>query len=386
MEVFYEKGKKYNAKVHGKPYYRTSITINGQRYQVYGDGEKDAQKKIEALKESAAKGFDPSLRRATAGEIFDYWLYNVKRADSEIKASSFSRYECAYRTHIKPNRITSVPLSKISSARMQLYVSELYEDKGVTPTSIKATLKVWKMFTKWAVDEGYMAKDPCRNIRVPGKYTGGKKEIDTFEEDEREKIIRCMEETNYQYSTLIKLAFATGMRQGELLGLKWSDIDFDENIIHVQRSTAIVNHIDKNGKIERYREVWTPKTVNSIRDIPILPTTRTLLRRHKIDQRLFFMAQGKKGSEYVFCTENGRIIDSSSLTKSYKRLLKRADVPYRKFHTIRHTFATEAIRRGVDPKDLQMLMGHADIQTTYIYVQANEKSKRDAIERMGKII
>ena len=80
------------------------------------------------------------------------------------------------------------------------------------------------------------------------------------------------------------------------------------------------------------------------------------------------------------------MIDATSFTKSYRRLLERAGIKYRKYHAIRHTFATEALRQGINIKDLQMLMGHADIQTTLLYVQSSDESKREAINSMVSLV
>lgn len=384
MEVFYERGKKYNYRSQeGKPYFRKTATINGKRRNFYGDGEKDANNKIEEARALATAGFDFDKRSAKTKEVFRYWLFNVKRVDHEIKASTFARYEGSFRLYIEPYQIGNIALSKLDTGSMQAYVSSMYEEHGVSGATIKATIKVWRMFTKWACEEGYLVKNPCRNISLPGKHSG-KKKIEIFTEEERAELLDYMNKYGYQYDTIIKLAFATGMRQGELLGLRWEDIS--EDSISVCRSTAVVTHIDKNGDKDRYREVWDTKTENSVRTIPIRPSIYNMLKEHRRKQSEFFLKRGIANEGYVFTTENGRLIDSSSLNKSYGRLLNRAGIPHRKFHAIRHTFATEAIRRGVDVKDLQMLMGHADLQTTYIYVQSDENSKRKAIELIGEIM
>ena len=159
-----------------------------------------------------------------------------------------------------------------------------------------------------------------------------------------------------------------------------------EFAVHVRHSTDNVTHIDKDGNKKRYRELWETKSVNSVRDIPILNSTNEMLKQHRSQQRVFFMAHGYGTPEYVFTTETGEVISHSNFRRSYQRMLARAGVPYRKFHAVRHTFATEAIRSGVDVKDLQLLMGHSDISTTYIYVQSDNESRKNAIEKIGAIM
>ena len=103
-------------------------------------------------------------------------------------------------------------------------------------------------------------------------------------------------------------------------------------------------------------------------------------------QKLFCLRNGFPQSEYVFVNRNGNRLSASNLIKSYSNLLKHAGIPHKKFHAIRHTFATEAIQRGVPVKDVQMLMGHANIATTYIYVHSSDDSKRRAIDMIGSMM
>lgn len=383
-EVFYLNHRKYNCYRGDTPYFRKSATIGGQRRFFYGDGEKDCLKKIEEAKAEAASGLVYNKRTARVGAAMKYWLYEVKRVDRNIKASTFARYDCAFRNHVEPDPIAQLALSKLDGLTFQSYVTSLYEEHGLSGASVSATVKVWRMFFTWASEEGYILKNPAKNVSIPGKRVKGKREIEIFTEEERKQIASYMAKSHYQYDAVILLAFSTGMRQGELLSLKWSDITADD--IHVRRSTAVVSHVNKDGTRDRYREVWDTKTENSVRNIPMLPSVRSMLAEHYEKQKAFFKAKGMKQPEYVFTTDEGKLIDSSSLHKSYERMLARAGVPYRKFHAIRHTFATEAIRRGVNVKDLQALLGHSDVETTYIYVQVDAESKRSAIEKMGAVI
>lgn len=380
-KVFYRHGKKYNCERNGVPYFRKSAVIGGKRRWFYGDGEKDAINKIEEARLDASAGLDLDKKSIKVSAAFRHWLFNVKRV--EVKASSFTRYEATYRNHIEVYPIVNIPLSKLDSATLQAHINYLYEDEELTPSTIAETAKVWRMFLTWALEEGFMAKNPARNLSLPTTKES-KRTIEVFTAEERQKIMAYLAKGKYQYDTVIRLAFATGMRQGELLGLKWEDIY--DGMIHVKRSTAMVTHIDKDGNRELSREVWSTKTTNSVRTIPITPETEQMLAEHKLAQKKYLFAHGLKQSEYVFTSNTGELIDARVFIRSYERMLTRAGVKYRKFHTIRHTFATEAIRRGVDVKDLQMLLGHSDVTTTYIYVQSDDASKREAILKIGSLV
>lgn len=383
-EIFYERGKKYNFRLHGVPYFRKTATIDGKRRSFYGDGEKDTNRKIEEAKELAAKGFDLDKNTSRTGAVFSYWLYNVKRVDSKIKASTFARYESAFRNHIEPYPIANTLLCKLNAVAVQAYFTGMFEDEGKGYATIKSTAKIWKMFCGWAQDEGYILKNPCKNLALPGKAVNRNQLVETFSSEERKAMMDYMAKTGYEYDTIVKLAFATGMRLGELLSLRWDDIE--NNFIRVRRSTAVVSHVDKNGNIKRYREIWGTKTANSVRNIPILPAIFDMLKDHHEKQKQFFFCNNLGATNYVFTNTNGRLIDAANLRKSFKRMLNRAGISYRRFHCIRHSFATEAIRAGVDVKDLQLLMGHSETATTYVYVQSDADSKKAAIEKIGNLV
>lgn len=383
-KVFYVGRKKYNCMKGGKPYYRKTVTIGGKRYDFYGDGEKDCLNKITEAQQEAAVGLDLSKRDTKVSEAFDYWLYNVKRLD-DIKASTFTRYESIYRLHIKPYPLYNQPVRKLDSSTLQNYFTQLYEEQELTGSLIHNTAKVWKMFCEWAVGEGYIAKNPCKTVTLPGQRQLQKKaELEVFSPEEMDILSRYMTSSKYVFTVIVRLAFATGMRQGEILSLKWQDISEDR--ISIRRSTAVVTHIDKEGNRDTYREVWDTKTQNAVREIPILEETYNMLAEHRLNQKLFFEEQNASLPDYMFTSPSGELLDATNLNRSFKRLQERAGLTPRKFHAMRHTFATQALARGVDVKHLQLLMGHADITTTYGYVAVGIKDKADAIQKMGRMI
>lgn len=383
-KTFYEKGKKYNCYVTGKPYFRTSVTINGKVHQVYGDGEKDAKRKIEALKELAASGVDVNRRKEKFGALMQHWLFDIKRLDSGIKTSTFNNYVLLFNKHIKPYDIYDMNMSNVSRAAIQRYVNTMYERDGKSRAVIKHALSLLNNYCNWLVDEECLRKNPCRRISIPGDYKQNKKEIEVFSSEERARVLEYMLDSHYRYSVLIRLAFATGMRRGELLGLKWSDIE--GGVIHVSRSVGTTAKADTDGLKDYKTALWEPKTPNAIRDIPITKETEQMLAEHRHQQKVYFLKNGLGTPEFLFTTEAGNIIRPSGLDESYRNMLKSAGVPHKKFHAIRHTFATEAIRCGVDVKDLSRLLGHSNVQTTYIYVQSDDESRRAAIEKMGAMM
>lgn len=378
--VFYQKGKKYNCTKNGIPYFRKTAVIGGKQRSFYGDGEKDALKKIEEAKELERQGFDFEKRNALVDDVFTYWLYDIKRIDKNVKPKTFITYEGLYRKHFSGYPIAELRIATLTSAAMQRHINNMYETEGKNGKTIQSAVRLMNQFCKWAIAEGYLVKNPCSNLILPGEHAK-KREVETFSKEERSALLSYMDETGYGYDTLIKLAFATGMRQGELLALQWGDIV--NGVLHVRRTLSYYKRVEEGS---HSLEFGTPKSISGDRCIPLLPSTQEMLRKHRLEQKKYMLANGLPQTEFVFTSSKGTPIIPTTLDRSYRSLLARAGVPYKKFHAIRHTFATEAIQRGVPVKDLQMLMGHADIATTYIYVHSTTETKRNAIELIGEMM
>lgn len=179
------------------------------------------------------------------------------------------------------------------------------------------------------------------------------------------------------------MALGTGLRQGELLALNWSDIDFNARTVAVSKS---IRSVKKDGKY--VFEIQVPKTHNSIRTVAIPVAVIQALKNHKRNQNLekekTFGAYSN--NNLIFATPIGTPIDSRNLIRVYKNLLKKSNIEYRKFHSLRHTYATRLFEAGVHPKTVQKLMGHSDITTTLnIYTHVNENVKFQAVDKINSL-
>lgn len=384
-----------NYKKNGKEYYRVTVTIghdsNGKpiRKEFYGTGKKEAETKRDEYLKGIRDGLSKDFQKVTLGNLIHSWLFEIVRVSKNIKPSTFQRYEGIYRNYIKDKKISLLPLVEIKSLQIQRYYNELY-DSGKSSSVIHNLNKVLKAFFNYAVDEGYLPKNPCsgKRIMIPGIIDVNKEneEIKVFNDDEIESIKNALH--GHRLRCLILFDLGTGLRQGELLGLKIGDIDLENMLVHVNQSIKQVNVFDREGNKKYVTVEQLPKTKHSIRTVPIpsklKPTIEEYIELRKIEKAK--AGSSYKESDYFFVTPSGTTINSSNLIKSYKRILKKAGVEYRKFHSLRHTYATKLFEAGVPLKTIQMLLGHSDISiTANIYTHIMPKEKITAAENLNNI-
>jgi integrase len=230
-----------------------------------------------------------------------------------------------------------------------------------------------KQFFFYAEREGFILKNPCNNITIPNKTDkkSAKEDIEYFNEDEIEQLKIAFH--GHALENLILTALGTGLRQGELLALKWNNVHLDEKYLDVKESVKKVYVFDDDGNKSLQTVYNTPKTQNSIRRVDLPGKIVSLL------------SNIKKESEFVF-SNNGEPISAKTVFGNWKRVLTQNNIPYKKFHALRHTYATMLLTKGVDLKTVQDLMGHSDITITQIYLHVLPKTKVDAVNRINALL
>ena len=184
------------------------------------------------------------------------------------------------------------------------------------------------------------------------------------------------------------IALSTGIRKGEIRGLKWSDVDFTKGEITVNRTISNIA-IYENGEIVGWQLVeQSPKTKNSIRSIPLPKNVLTKLKSYKKEQNkhILYMGEAYNNHDYVFPNFDGNLIDEKTPGRRLNTILKHIDIPPIRFHALRHTYATRLFEARVPPKTVQHLMGHSDIATTMnIYTHVMENEKLEAVDKINNM-
>ncbi|MBV4429038.1 tyrosine-type recombinase/integrase [Clostridium tyrobutyricum] len=378
---------------NGKKYFRLRVDLgrdsNGKRIRktFYGQSKKDAENKLEKYKNGLNSGLTNDYDKLTLGNVCKLWLF--EKVKNTIKPSTFERYEGIYRIYVKSSPLYPIKLKDLKSLDIQRYYNDLF-NSGKSSSVIKNLNKLLKSFFNYCIDEGYIVRNYCigKSITIPETSSvdeNRKDDITVFTLDEQKQFINAIQ--NHRLKALFLLDLGTGLREGEIIGLKWNDIDFKNCTVSIKRAIKGVTLIEGNKRQYRLIE-QTPKTKNSIRTIPFPENLVPILKKHKLQQK---EEQIKAGSaytknDYIFCTELGLPIDPRNLRRSYERVLKRYNIPYKKFHSLRHTFATRLFENGVPLKTVQMLLGHSNINITaniYTHVMPPEKFK--AIDKINSI-
>ena len=370
--------------------YRGQLTVgvdeNGKpkRKSFYGKTKKEVKEKMETY-----KLLNPinkaAINEYTVATWFNYWLWNIKKRD--IKPKTFERYECIYRNYIKGSEIANIPLYKFKLNNLQAYYNRL-SDNGKSPSIIKTINEKLKSSMIDAEKNGYIEKNYCQLVNLP-KEKMKEKKIEVFSVDQQNDFLEIIK--GHEFEILFLLAIGTGLRRGELLALRWSDIDFENKTINVDSNIqqAYIFEDEETKRLEKIEQ--EPKTVNSFRTVPIPSKVLDKLQEHKQKQEQYKLAFQERyiDNDFVICDKYGKALDVKRPTRMFYSIQKKMGIPEDekiKFHGLRKTYATRLFEKEVPPKTVQMLLGHSEISITLdIYTQVMENKKVEAIEKIDDI-
>ena len=303
----------------------------------------------------------------TFNEVATEWKKMIK---PYVKKSTYSAYSLIIENHLVPffgNK------TSISEQMVQNYAFEKF-NSGLSTKSIKDTIVVLKMIAKYGDKIGFHGTTNW-DIIFPTELR--KDSIEVLDLNTQRKIMSYVKR-NISFRNLgIYLCLSTGVRIGELCALQWKDIDTDTGYVSVNKTIARIYLMDENGKNRTEVVIDTPKTQNSLREIPIYNELLKLLKPLK---RIV-------NPEYYVLTNSPTPLEPRTYRNYYKKLMKTLNVPNIKFHGLRHSFATRCIESNCDYKTVSVLLGHSNINTTLnLYVHPNLNQKKKCINKMFKML
>lgn len=369
------KMQEYIRKRGNKCYYSFEVgSVDGKRKRIVrvgGTTKKEAEKSLrQALNEYENKGKYIDETDMSFASYLDYWYKNY--VEINCKTNTKKSYKGTIDRHLKP-LLGKYKLKNITPAMIQSFINDMFK-KGYSKNYLSSMCIVIRSSLEYAVYPLEIIKEnPYRYIKLP-KYENIKKEIKTITNEQFELLIARFPQGTLYYIPLL-IGFYTGMRGGEVCALTWDDIDLNKKTISVNK-TLVINGDSKYEK-------GTPKTKTSYRTITIGDTLVNLLKKHKKYQKEMKLKYGKhyKDNEFIIpnliCTsENGthaKLRNFDYLTRATKK-----DLGFDfTFHMLRHTHATKLIQNGVNPKEVQVRLGHANISVTLdTYAHSSDDSAR----------
>lgn len=367
--------KKTNFEVNGSKYFRVTRTVGHKadgtpiRKTFYGSGINEANDKADEYMNKLKNGYSNDFDKVTVVELMDKWLFSIKLV--QVSPSTFMAYEGNYRLYISTSTLATLKVCDVKKIHIQEYYNNLFAN-GKTTEKIKQIHKLLHNFFEYAVDEGYLVKNPAHKTTIPKNNLEKTKvkEIQIFSPDELEQIKKAFSQNKYE--TLIYTAIYTGMREGEILALKWDNVNLDEGYIYVDESIKRVTVFNSDKTKSTQYITKDPKTKKSRRYISL---PQILINKLKTQPRT---------SEYVFM--NGDIpVNHKSLYSQWTKVLKNNKIPYKKFHALRHTYASTLLANGADLKSVQDLMGHYDLSITQVYLHSLPETRKNVVSIFDKI-
>ena len=300
--------------------------------------------------------------------LYKDWLwYWMQKKKDYIKESTYSNYSNIISNHIIPD-LGDVKLSNLNNKLIQEYLINKYKtgrldgNGGLSNKTIRDIIAVVKSSLKYAIKE-----EMINNINLDFTYPkiGNKDKIYIMPKKDQERLITYIKQNENTRNLGILLSLYSGIRIGELCALQWKDIDFKNNILHINKTLQRIYIKDNKESISKII-ITNPKTHNAERDIPLNKGFADILKKYKTESNNYILSNCDKW------------IEPRTYRRYFKKCLDEVKIGQINFHGLRHTFATNCIKLGVDYKTVSELLGHANVNITlnlYVHPQMSQKKK-----------
>ncbi len=353
----------------GSPFQRKNglwmdrVRLAGKRISVYGKTEKEVRQKVRRLVADHERGVAPVTGNLSVAQFLDRWLEDVIKPAGKLR--TYQSYEYHSRLHIKP-ALGRVKLRQLQAPQVQRWCAELRKT-GLAPKTVRLAHGVLRSALEQAVQWRLVGENVARLVRPPRAQQAERK---TLSAEQVRRLWQAAEGTRWR--PLLVITAGTGLRQNEVLGLQWGDVDFERGTLTVQRQLQ---------RDKTFRELKT----NSRRPLDLAPSELAVLREHQRRQLELRRAMGDRWEDHdlIFCTDRGRPLGWRNVTREYTRFKRLAGLPAVSFHGLRHSNATIMAEAGVPLKVIQERLGHSDSRTTLgFYGHATRGMGREAAQKL----
>ncbi|MCM1330604.1 MAG: site-specific integrase [Ruminococcus sp.] len=348
--------------------------------------EKELNRQAVRFEEQCKNGMTGAAGNLRLSDISEQYFEAMK---GKLSPTTYSNYRNIADTAILPT-LGHHKIAELKPVHVQEFVKMLaaapmlkangqpYSDRRTaSPATVKRKLAVLQSMLTFAYKLGYIANNPAdtRRLTLPKHI---QPEIQIFTKQEAAYILNCLKAEPLQFQTLVQLAIFTGARQGELVGLKFSDVDFFNNKLTISRSAYKLTGEQVKTKSTKSDKVRTVALNSSCVEL-----LKELMKQHNAEaQRL---GSQWRGENWVFTRWNGEMMYPKTPSKQFSKFLERNNIAHRKFHSLRHTSATLLLYNGTDLKTVQERLGHADLTTTNKYLHLVEQADVEAVNSLESL-
>lgn len=387
-----ELGKGISQRPNGT-YIARYVDANRERKTFYSKDLRELRKKLEKARYESEYGFAFEGENLTLTEWFDTFLELYKVG--KVKDTTVFRIKQTF-SPCRKSRLGNMNLKSIKAIHVQQLINELHKN-DYTYSTLNLLNSLLKEMFKKAIGNGFMLVNPCDAVVLPKKV---KYEPRYLTEEEQEMFMDVAKE--YYHYDIFCVSLSLGARIGEVLGLKWSDIDFENKTIHIQRT---LHYAQLKEKESCHFFFTTPKTETSERKIPLLPETEMILKRVRKKQLRNRILQGVEWKQeapfddMVFTTQQGVPVRYGDVNRTIKTVVMKANLQEEEIaklenrepmvlrpfspHCFRHTFVTRCKMKGISYETIQPYVGHSNKEMTAYYDHNKAEIDVDGLRKIS---
>ncbi len=350
------------------------IDVNGKRIREYitvNGSKRQAQDELAKRISEYNSGSYIESSKITVKMLIDQWL--TVYAVPQLATSTVSGYKVNFDKHTIPY-IGNIEVQKLSAVEIQHMYSKL-EEIGLSPRSIRYVHTTLREVLQYAYKMRIISVNMADFVSAPKQ---SKYKAEVYNTDEVAKLLSCAKQTDLELPLMLDLE--TGLRRGELLALKWSDIDWEARTLTVERNLVCIN-----GK----HQFGSPKTKSGNRKLLLSESLIEKLRQHRVRQNEIRLQLGStyQNNDLICCRDDGSPFHTGSFSHKFANFLKKHGLKHIRLHDIRHTNATLMLENGIPAKIASERLGHSGIAITLdTYSHVSPKMQKDAVEKLSSEI
>lgn len=346
------------------------VGADGRRHSIYAKTRRAAQERLRTALQGADHGIRPIGQQLPVAVYLDDWL--ATSVSQRCRPTTIYSYTDTVRRYIVP-AIGRIPLAKLEPEHVGRMLADLSASGRLSPTTVRYAYAVLRIALGRALKQGKVLRNVATLVDPPAKATH---ELRPLTAGEARAFLASV--AGDRFGPLFLAAIGTGMRQGELLGLRWQDVDLDAG-------TITVRHTLERGS----RVLAEPKTERARRTLSLPSGVLTGLREQRRRQLEERMATGGRwhDGDFVFAAGNGRPLDPRNVLRAFHTALAAAALPRQPFHAMRHACATLLLEQGEELSVVSRILGHADLSTTAdVYAHFTRGLSERAAARMDAVL